>query len=73
MSQVELEEAKEQLTELIEKAAKGEEIVITRDRLPVARLVAVSGKRDRQFGSAKGLIEMADDFDAPVDDFSDYM
>ena len=31
-------------------------------------------KKARQFGSMKGLvIHMADDFDAPLDDFKDYM
>ncbi|MEO0458258.1 MAG: DUF2281 domain-containing protein [Cyanobacteria bacterium P01_A01_bin.114] len=26
-----------------------------------------------QFGSAKGLIEMSDDFDEPLEDFKEYM
>ncbi len=30
-------------------------------------------KHKRQFGSAKGLIAMADDFDEPLDDFQEYM
>ena len=29
--------------------------------------------RKRTFGSAKGLIEMADDFDEPLEDFREYM
>jgi len=29
--------------------------------------------KQRVFGSSKGLIKMADDFDAPLDDFKDYM
>jgi hypothetical protein len=28
--------------------------------------------KKRVFGSAKGLIKLADDFDAPLDDFGDY-
>ena len=28
--------------------------------------------KKRVFGSAKGLIKMAEDFDAPLDDFKDY-
>ncbi len=31
------------------------------------------GKRKSNFGSAKGLIIMEDDFDAPLDDFKEYM
>lgn len=30
-------------------------------------------RKQRIFGSSKGLIKMADDFDAPLDDFRDYM
>jgi PHD/YefM family antitoxin component YafN of YafNO toxin-antitoxin module len=30
-------------------------------------------KKPRVFGSSKGLIKMADDFDAPLADFKDYM
>jgi len=30
-------------------------------------------RKQRTFGSSKGLIKMADDFDAPLDDFKDYM
>jgi prevent-host-death family protein len=62
MSSVELEEAKERLAELVEQAAQGEDVVITRNGKPLARIVPI--RRTRQFGSAKGLIEMAEDFDA---------
>jgi hypothetical protein len=30
-------------------------------------------KKERQFGCVKGDYWMADDFDAPLDDFKDYM
>jgi hypothetical protein len=30
-------------------------------------------RNKRQFGSAKGLIKMADDFDKAPEDFKDYM
>lgn len=30
-------------------------------------------KKKRVFGSAKGLIKMAPDFDEPLEDFKDYM
>jgi hypothetical protein len=36
--------------------------------------VNTSKKKDRKFGSMKGLVvQMADDFDAPLEDFKDYM
>lgn len=31
------------------------------------------GKKPRAFGSLKGKIKMTEDFDAPLDDFKDYM
>ncbi|TAK66147.1 MAG: DUF2281 domain-containing protein [Bacteroidetes bacterium] len=30
-------------------------------------------RKKRQFGSGKGTFVMADDFDAPLDDFKEYM
>ena len=30
-------------------------------------------KKEREFGCAKGQFWMADDFDAPLEDFKDYM
>jgi prevent-host-death family protein len=73
MQQVDLDEAKIHLLDLIEAAGKGEEIVITKDDQPVAKLVPISRAKPRpQFGSAAGLITMADDFDEPLEDFSEY-
>ena len=62
-----------QLPDLIESVIKGEEIVFTQNDLPVARLIAVRQEKPRpQFGSAKGLFTMAEDFDAPLGDFDEY-
>lgn len=74
MTHVDLQEAKEQFTELIELAASGEEIIISKNKRPFAKLTPIATpKRQRQFGSARGLIEMADDFDEPLPDFQEYM
>jgi prevent-host-death family protein len=73
MSPVELEQAREHLDELVEQASRGEEVVIMRNSRPLARLVPLRSRKARQFGSAKGLIEIADDFDAPLEDFRDYV
>lgn len=73
---VELAEAGAQLAELIEEVDAGGEVVITRDGQPVARLVAPADEHataDRVPGSAKGLFTVPDDFDAPLEDFRDYM
>ncbi|HLA64856.1 MAG TPA: type II toxin-antitoxin system prevent-host-death family antitoxin [Rhodothermales bacterium] len=63
-----LDEAKHRLSELIEAAACGEDIVITRDDGASFRLVPVVEPHP-VFGSARGLIEMGDDFDAPLEGF----
>ena len=72
--QVDMVEAQRRLLELVEAAARGEAIVITRDAVPVAQLVApLSAEARPTFGSARGLITIADDFDAPLDEFREYV
>ncbi|HEY9781814.1 MAG TPA: type II toxin-antitoxin system prevent-host-death family antitoxin [Leptolyngbyaceae cyanobacterium] len=75
MQLVNLADASKHLPELIEAAKGGEEIIITKDEQPVVKLVPVSlvKKRRPQFGSAKGLVTISDDFDEPLEDFKDYM
>lgn len=77
-SYVRLEEAVNSLSALIQKVLNGEEVFITQNQKPIAKLVSVSGapKKPKQLikaGSAKGLIKIADDFDAPLEDFKEYM
>lgn len=73
MARVTVEEAQEQLVALIERIEAGEEIIIERDDKPIARLSPANGtKRLRPVGTAKDLIEIADDFDAPLEDFAEY-
>jgi prevent-host-death family protein len=74
MLQVTLAEASAQLAQLVEAALQGEEIVIVRDEQPAVKLMPMLPvKRRRKPGSAKGLITISDDFDAPLEDFKDYM
>lgn len=62
-----------QLPDLIESVVKGEEIVFTQNNRPVAKLVAVRTEKPHpQFGSAKGLFVMAEDFNEPLSDFDEY-
>ncbi|MBK8465717.1 MAG: DUF2281 domain-containing protein [Chloracidobacterium sp.] len=61
------------LPDLIDSVINGDEVIFTQDNLPVAKLVAVQQKKVRpQFGSAKGMFVMADDFGEPLEDFDDY-
>ncbi len=72
--QVKVEEAKAQLLDLIEAAIRGEEVFILKDDHPVVQLVPVEpSKRHAQFGSAKGLVVIAEDFVAPLEDFGEYV
>jgi len=58
-------EAKTHLSQLIDRAAAGEEIVIARAGRPVARLVALAGstRRPRKPGAWRGKVAIAPDFD----------
>ena len=59
--------AKTHLSRLLDRAAKGEEIVITRNRRPVAKLVPIGTARGpRRLGALRGRIRVAKDFDAPL-------
>lgn len=70
MYEVKLEEARAQLPSLIEAAVRGEVVLIATDDDQTVQLIPVKRtKPRRRFGSAKGLIHMADDFDTPLEDF----
>jgi antitoxin (DNA-binding transcriptional repressor) of toxin-antitoxin stability system len=76
MSAVTLEEAQARLPELIDHLAPGEELVITRGDQPVAKLVgqARPDRPPRRPGTLRGsVLYMAPDFDAPLEDFKEYM
>ena len=60
-------EAKTHLSKLLERAERGEEIIIAKSGRPVARLVPIVGQTERRRpGSAKGTLWVSDDFDAPL-------
>lgn len=68
-TQVNLYEAKTQLSSLVDQAAMGEEIVIAKAGKPRARLVALVDevKQPRKPGqNLLGITYIADDFDAPL-------
>lgn len=64
---VSLYQAKTHLSSLIERAADGEEFVITKSGKPKARLVPLDDLRPmRKPGRGRGQWRVADDFDAPL-------
>ena len=76
MQQVTLEEAAKKLPELFDAAMRGEEILVTANgelNATIQFVPRVTDERRPQFGSAKGRIWMSDDFDAPLEEFKEYM
>jgi antitoxin (DNA-binding transcriptional repressor) of toxin-antitoxin stability system len=78
MFQLTPDEAKSHLEELIEAAMRGEQVLIGADKQHAVQLVPVTPpttsapKHNRHAGTAKGMIVVADDFDAPLADFDAY-
>lgn len=66
--QLNLYDAKARLSALVEEAAAGAEIIIAKGGKPKAKLVPLRQAGRRKPGSAKGKIQIADDFDAPLPD-----
>ena len=59
-------EAKARLSELVQRAARGEEIIIARNGEPQARLVALLPRQIRAPGKGAGKWTVSDDFNDPL-------
>ena len=66
MKRASVGEAKAQFSALVKQAETGEEIVITRSGVPVARIAAVKPAKERFFANDEGLGFIADDFNDPL-------
>lgn len=67
-------EAQVRLSDLISQLAPGEEIIITENDQPVAKVVVLpKPPQRRQPGLCKGMITIVSDDDEHLDDFADYM
>jgi len=64
--EVNIHEAKSNLSKLIERARSGDEVIIAKAGTPMVRLVPVEGPRKPVFGSAKGQILFKKGWDAPM-------
>jgi antitoxin (DNA-binding transcriptional repressor) of toxin-antitoxin stability system len=76
MPSVTLQEAQARLPELIAELLPGEQLRILHNSTTIAALVKVwtPNPQPRQAGRAKHLPHfMAEDFDAPLEDFKEYM
>ena len=74
MTIVTIEEAQAQLPQLIEHLGVGEEVVITRNQQPVARLLAEEKpkRKTRHAGNCKGMLTILADDDDHLKDFAEY-
>jgi prevent-host-death family protein len=67
-----ISEAKARLSELIEKASAGQEVIISRAGKPVAVLTAFKKtERPRRPGALRGRIQIKEDFDQLPDDLAE--
>lgn len=72
--QVNIGEAKAQLSDLVNRALAGESVIIAKDNKPLVKLVPLRSSRaaKRRPGFGKGTGTMSSDFDAPLEDFAEY-
>jgi prevent-host-death family protein len=70
-----VEEAQAKLAELIRRLSPGEEIVVTQNREPVAKLVGQrpTARKSRVPGNCKGMITLAVEDDEHLKDFDHYL
>ena len=69
MEAVNIYDAKTRLSQLVDKAASGEDVVVSRNGKPLVRITRLAAPRRRiKFGVLKGKIKIAPDFDAPLPD-----
>jgi antitoxin (DNA-binding transcriptional repressor) of toxin-antitoxin stability system len=75
MSTITIQEAQARLSDLIHRLTPGDELVITENNQPVAKLAHTQAKKQWpcKAGSAKGKIHIAPDFDEPLEEFKEYM
>jgi antitoxin (DNA-binding transcriptional repressor) of toxin-antitoxin stability system len=72
MHTISIDEAQARLPELFAEAKDGADVVITGHDGAAMRLVPVELHGIPRFGSGRGMFTMADDFDAPLEDFESY-
>jgi antitoxin (DNA-binding transcriptional repressor) of toxin-antitoxin stability system len=69
METVTIHVAKTTLSQLVARVEAGEEIVLARGKVPVAKLVPVhSGPAKRRFGALQGVVSLDERFFEPLPD-----
>lgn len=78
---IDISELNMTVKDLLARLKRGQEIIITSSNQPVAKLTAVSEQtveevpafKRRQSGLTTGAAWMSPDFNAPLDEFAEYM
>ena len=72
---VSMEEAQAHLPELVARLGRGEELIITQDQRPVAKLVRenLNDRQPRTPGNCKGMLTIVSDDDEHLRDFEEYL
>ena len=75
MTIVTMEEAQAHLPELVAHLGSGEELIITQDHKPIAKLVRENppSRKPRKAGNCIGMIRIVADDDEHLQDFAEYM
>lgn len=73
MTKVELSKDKPNLSDLLELAISGEEVLITKNDRPVAKISPIENRHPLKFGSAKNKVSIAENFDETLQDFQEYI
>ncbi len=75
MTIVSIHEAKTHFSRLIQRALAGEEIIVSKGKEPVVKIVPMpEARKGRRPGGAKGIVKrISQDFDEPLDEFEEYM
>jgi antitoxin (DNA-binding transcriptional repressor) of toxin-antitoxin stability system len=81
MQTIDVSQAQSMFPRLLEAVAAGDEVILTRNAEPFAKLSLVNGSESVHLkssgrwepGSAKGLIHIREDFDDPIEDFAEYL
>ncbi len=69
MEAVNIYDAKTRLSQLVDKAASGEDVVVSRNGKPLVRITQLEGSRRQvKFGVLRGKVRVAPDFDGPLPD-----
>jgi antitoxin (DNA-binding transcriptional repressor) of toxin-antitoxin stability system len=67
---IEVDDLPQRFAEAVSQAAAGADVIVTTGRVPRARMIAIVTGKERVPGLHLGVLQMSEDFDAPLgDDF----